>query len=214
MCSGDHQLTDSAIHFPSTMIRRNKRLKPPLLLQLMSAYPVHNSTLTGLCDRCMAVAFAKAGAAKVFLFGRDEKSLAETAQLAEKAGKGCQAFTYSLDLSKANVDAPLGQMLQVHLQASLTPATLQRTERLSAAIALQQHRRSHFQSKAQSFDRPQFADHCSLMHLQDAGGKLDVLVNNAGVLEEWKPLNDSDPAVWWGSYEVNVRCNIIVSAPC
>lgn len=44
------------------------------------------------------------------------------------------------------------------------------------------------------------------MTLQDAGGKLDVLINNAGVLEEWKSINDSDPAEWWGSFEINVRC--------
>lgn len=44
-----------------------------------------------------------------------------------------------------------------------------------------------------------------VLFLQDADGKLDVLINNAGVLEEWKSLNDSVPAEWWGSYEVNVR---------
>ncbi len=32
-----------------------------------------------------------------------------------------------------------------------------------------------------------------------------MLVTNAGVLEEWKPLADSDPDDWWGSWEINVR---------
>lgn len=61
----------------------------------------------------MAIAFAKAGAAKLFLTARSEKNLAETVQLAEKAGKDCQVFCYSLDLAKDNIDAPFRQMLQV-----------------------------------------------------------------------------------------------------
>ena len=40
---------------------------------------------------------------------------------------------------------------------------------------------------------------------QDAGGKLDILVTNAGVLEQWRPLAESDPEEWWGSYEINIR---------
>lgn len=37
------------------------------------------------------------------------------------------------------------------------------------------------------------------------GGGLDVLVNNAGYLENWTPLGQSDSADWWRSFEVNVR---------
>lgn len=33
---------------------------------------------------------------------------------------------------------------------------------------------------------------------------LDVLVNNAGFLEPWDPIPESDPNVWWKSFEVNV----------
>ena len=36
-------------------------------------------------------------------------------------------------------------------------------------------------------------------------GKLDVLVNNAGYLENFTPLLGSDPAEWWRTWEVNVR---------
>ncbi|RYO87192.1 hypothetical protein DL766_005459 [Monosporascus sp. MC13-8B] len=36
-------------------------------------------------------------------------------------------------------------------------------------------------------------------------GSLDVLVNNAGYMEEWKPIAESDPADWWKSWEVNVK---------
>ncbi|KAJ9610817.1 hypothetical protein H2200_005594 [Cladophialophora chaetospira] len=38
-----------------------------------------------------------------------------------------------------------------------------------------------------------------------AFGSLDILVNNAGYLENWTPIVDSDPDVWWKTWEVNVR---------
>ncbi|KAK9862986.1 hypothetical protein WJX84_002826 [Apatococcus fuscideae] len=41
--------------------------------------------------------------------------------------------------------------------------------------------------------------------LQDAGGKLDVLVTNAGVLEQWRPFAETEPEEWWGTWEVNIR---------
>ena len=41
--------------------------------------------------------------------------------------------------------------------------------------------------------------------LQDAGGKLDVLVTNAGVLEQWRPIAESEPEEWWSSFEINIR---------
>lgn len=41
--------------------------------------------------------------------------------------------------------------------------------------------------------------------VQDAEGVLDVLVNNAGVLEEWLPINESDTEVWWNTWELNLR---------
>ena len=37
------------------------------------------------------------------------------------------------------------------------------------------------------------------------GGSLDVLITNAGYLEEWKPVADGDPLEWWKSWEVNVN---------
>ncbi|KAL8713872.1 MAG: hypothetical protein Q9220_002018 [cf. Caloplaca sp. 1 TL-2023] len=36
-------------------------------------------------------------------------------------------------------------------------------------------------------------------------GTVDVLVNNAGYLESWLPLAESDPDDWWRTWEVNVR---------
>ena len=38
-----------------------------------------------------------------------------------------------------------------------------------------------------------------------AFGKLDVVVNNAGYLEAWQPLADSDPDEWWRTWDVNIR---------
>lgn len=36
-------------------------------------------------------------------------------------------------------------------------------------------------------------------------GELDVLVNNAGYLELFKPVVDSDPEDWWRTWEINMR---------
>jgi NAD(P)-dependent dehydrogenase (short-subunit alcohol dehydrogenase family) len=36
-------------------------------------------------------------------------------------------------------------------------------------------------------------------------GRLDVLVNNAGYLEKWLPLAETDPDEWWRTWEVNLR---------
>lgn len=36
-------------------------------------------------------------------------------------------------------------------------------------------------------------------------GRVDVLVNNAGVIDDEVPLQDSDPEQWWRTVEVNVR---------
>ncbi|CAM1504951.1 Fc.00g025420.m01.CDS01 [Cosmosporella sp. VM-42] len=37
------------------------------------------------------------------------------------------------------------------------------------------------------------------------GGRLDVLINNAGYLEEWKPIAESKPSEWWRTWEVNIK---------
>ena len=39
----------------------------------------------------------------------------------------------------------------------------------------------------------------------DRHGRLDLLVNNAGVIDTEVPLLDSDPEEWWWTVEVNVR---------
>lgn len=39
----------------------------------------------------------------------------------------------------------------------------------------------------------------------DAFGKLDVLINNAGVMEEFKATLESDPEDWWQTWTVNIR---------
>lgn len=36
-------------------------------------------------------------------------------------------------------------------------------------------------------------------------GRLDVLVNNAGYLEDWRYVADSDPDDWWKTWEVNIK---------
>lgn len=37
------------------------------------------------------------------------------------------------------------------------------------------------------------------------GGSLDILINNAGYLEEWKPIAESEPSEWWRTWEVNIK---------
>ena len=41
--------------------------------------------------------------------------------------------------------------------------------------------------------------------VEQAFGGLDILINNAGYLETWKKIADSDPDDWWRSFEVNVK---------
>ena len=38
-----------------------------------------------------------------------------------------------------------------------------------------------------------------------AFGRLDILINNAGAMEEFKPTIDSDPDQWWQTWTVNIR---------
>ncbi|KAI1476823.1 hypothetical protein K445DRAFT_312550 [Daldinia sp. EC12] len=37
------------------------------------------------------------------------------------------------------------------------------------------------------------------------GGKLDILINNAGYLDDWAPLAEGSTFHWWQTYEVNVK---------
>ena len=36
-------------------------------------------------------------------------------------------------------------------------------------------------------------------------GKVDILINNAGFLENWNTVDQSDPDDWWRTWEVNVK---------
>ncbi|KAI0377836.1 NAD(P)-binding protein [Hypomontagnella monticulosa] len=46
---------------------------------------------------------------------------------------------------------------------------------------------------------------------KEFGGKLDVLINNAGYLPEWLPVAESRPDEWWTTYEVNVKGTYLCS---
>ena len=42
-------------------------------------------------------------------------------------------------------------------------------------------------------------------------GRIDVVINNAGYLETWKPVAETDPSEWWKTWEVNVKGTYLVS---
>lgn len=41
--------------------------------------------------------------------------------------------------------------------------------------------------------------------IQKTVGKVDVLINNAGYLENWRPISESDPIEWWKTWEINLK---------
>lgn len=41
--------------------------------------------------------------------------------------------------------------------------------------------------------------------IQKTVGKVDILINNAGYLEKWLPISESDPIEWWKTWEINLK---------
>lgn len=41
--------------------------------------------------------------------------------------------------------------------------------------------------------------------VEKAFGHIDILINNAGYLEDFKPIIDSDPDEWWKTHEINIK---------
>lgn len=46
---------------------------------------------------------------------------------------------------------------------------------------------------------------------QAFGGKLDVLINNAGYLSKITPMSETDPDDWWRDWEVNIKGTYLMS---
>ncbi|KAI1754320.1 hypothetical protein F4782DRAFT_50765 [Xylaria castorea] len=46
---------------------------------------------------------------------------------------------------------------------------------------------------------------------QEFGGALDVLVCNAGYLENWQPVAETNPTEWWKTYEINVKGTFLLN---
>ncbi|KAK4992702.1 hypothetical protein LTR66_006213 [Elasticomyces elasticus] len=47
--------------------------------------------------------------------------------------------------------------------------------------------------------------------VEEAFGRLDILLNNAGYLEEFKPVAESDPDEWWKVFTINVKGSYLVT---
>lgn len=47
--------------------------------------------------------------------------------------------------------------------------------------------------------------------IEETCGKLDILINNAGVLGEYGLIADSDPRGWWDVFDVNIRGAYLVT---
>lgn len=45
-------------------------------------------------------------------------------------------------------------------------------------------------------------------------GKLDVVINNAGVIDEMKPITETNPDDWWQTWNVNVKGPYLISRSC
>lgn len=55
------------------------------------------------------------------------------------------------------------------------------------------------------------AVHDWIADILDRAGHIDVLVNNAGVIDDEVPIEESDPQQWWDAVEVNVRGPYLVT---
>ncbi|KAI9652525.1 MAG: hypothetical protein M1831_006716 [Alyxoria varia] len=48
-------------------------------------------------------------------------------------------------------------------------------------------------------------------HIRHEFDHIDILINNAGTLETWKPLAESDPDVWWNTWKINILGTYLVT---
>lgn len=47
--------------------------------------------------------------------------------------------------------------------------------------------------------------------VRDTYGRLDVLVNNAASMERLALIGESDPSIWWSTWEINVKGTYLVT---
>ncbi|KAK3113293.1 hypothetical protein LTR53_009543 [Teratosphaeriaceae sp. CCFEE 6253] len=50
--------------------------------------------------------------------------------------------------------------------------------------------------------------------ISEAFGKLDVVIHNAGIIDEMKPITATDPEQWWRTWEVNTKGPYLVARSC
>ncbi|KAL8657211.1 MAG: hypothetical protein Q9226_002151 [Calogaya cf. arnoldii] len=74
-----------------------------------------------------------------------------------------------------------------------------------AAVAAGRTEIPYIKAIALDVSDPQSIERAALETANAFHGKLDILINNAGTMEEFKPTLESKPDQWWDTWTVNVR---------
>lgn len=143
--------------------------------------------------RAIAAAFSKAGASQLLLIDANGKACQATAaEIQDFAPTSCTVRSYEVDLTSSGAEQSLNNILQVPYLVLLpylcAPKPFVRGpgwvfENLTRLVTL-------------------------ACPKQDAGGRCDCLVNNAGIMG-WSPLQKFTLASWKRVFDVNVHTQFL-----
>ena len=77
--------------------------------------------------------------------------------------------------------------------------------------AKQEIEAAHPRTKVQTYAADITDEHAMNAAFASAGGKIDILVHNAGYLPDMEPISTSSLAEWWKGFEVNVKGAFVVT---